>query len=74
MVNITQNDRDILQRLAEQQAEAAALPVQRQKAEMWRRLNDLEPVRPTRTPPTCGAAPRRRYSARSRRACTGSLR
>src|SRR5512137_2574023 len=39
-------DRDILCRLAEEQARIAALPVQREKAELWRRLNDLEPVRP----------------------------
>jgi hypothetical protein len=35
-----------LRRLVTEQAEIAALPVHRQKAEMWRRLNDLEPVRP----------------------------
>ena len=39
-------DKDILRRLAEQQAEIAALPVHQEKAEMWRRLNQLEPVRP----------------------------
>jgi len=43
---ISQRDRDVLRRLAEQQAEIAALPVHREKAELWRRLNDLEPVRP----------------------------
>jgi hypothetical protein len=32
--------------LAGQVVSIAALPVQREKAEMWRRLNDLEPVRP----------------------------
>lgn len=43
---ISPHDRDILRRLAEQQAEIAALPVHREKAALWRRLNDLEPVRP----------------------------
>ena len=45
-MKITVKDRDILRRLAEEQASIAALPVHREKAEMWRRLNDLEPVRP----------------------------
>jgi hypothetical protein len=40
------HDRDILRGLAEAQAQIAALPVHREKAELWRRLNDLEPVRP----------------------------
>jgi hypothetical protein len=40
------NDIDVLRRLAEQQARIAALPVHREKAEMWRKLNQLEPVRP----------------------------
>ena len=43
---IQARDRDILRRLAEEQAKIAALPVHREKAELWRRLNDLEPVRP----------------------------
>ena len=45
-MGIPGNDRDILRRLAEEQARIAALPVHREKAELWRRLNDLEPVRP----------------------------
>jgi len=45
-MRIPQEDRDILCRLAEQQAGIAGLPVHREKAELWRRLNDLEPVRP----------------------------
>jgi len=45
-IEISGHDRDILRRLAEQQAQIAALPIHREKAEMWRRLNDLEPVRP----------------------------
>jgi len=45
-MDISQHDRDILRGLAEQQAEIAALPVHSEKAELWRKLNDLEPVRP----------------------------
>jgi len=45
-MKITAKDRDVLRRLAEEQAGIAALRVHREKAEMWRRLNDLEPVRP----------------------------
>jgi hypothetical protein len=39
-------DRDILRGLAEQVAVIAALPVQREKAELWRRMNDLKSGRP----------------------------
>ncbi len=46
MIIISQQDRDILRRLAEEQARIAALPVHKEKAGLWRRLNDLEPVRP----------------------------
>ncbi len=46
MKKITSQDADILRRLAAEQAQIAALPVHREKAELWRRLNDLEPVRP----------------------------
>ena len=45
-MTIAQADRDVLRRLAAGQAEIAALPVHKGKAELWRRLNDLEPVRP----------------------------
>jgi hypothetical protein len=45
-MEVPQKDRDVLRRLAEEQAEIAALPVHREKAELWRRLNQLEPVRP----------------------------
>jgi hypothetical protein len=45
-MDIPQEDRDVLRRLAEEQAEVAALPVHKEKTELWRRLNDLEPVRP----------------------------
>ena len=43
---VTQKDIDILRGLAEQQAKIAALPIHKEKAELWRRLNQLEPVRP----------------------------
>ena len=36
----------LVRELARQVAEIAALPVQAEKAELWRRLNRLEPVRP----------------------------
>ena len=36
----------IIRGLAQRLAEIAALPVQREKAELWRRLNQLDPVRP----------------------------
>lgn len=40
------DDRDILRGLAEQLAAIAALPVQKEKAALWGRLNDLRSVRP----------------------------
>lgn len=43
---ISQHDRSILRRLAEKIAEIAALPIHQEKAELWRRLNDLEKTRP----------------------------
>ncbi len=43
---VSPHDRDILRRLAAAQAEIAQLPIHQEKAELWRRLNDLEPVRP----------------------------
>jgi hypothetical protein len=45
-MNVPQKDVDILRRLAAEQAEIAALPVQAETAERWRKLNDLEDVRP----------------------------
>lgn len=39
-------DKDILRRLAERQAEIAALPVHQQTIEGWKRLNDLKPGKP----------------------------
>ncbi len=46
MPDLSPHDRSILRRLAEQQAEIAALPVHREKAELWRQLNDLHASRP----------------------------
>ncbi|UCE06733.1 MAG: hypothetical protein JSW07_01445 [bacterium] len=45
-MKISQNDRSILRHLAEKIAEIAVLPIHKEKVELWRRLNDLEPVRP----------------------------
>ena len=39
-------EREILKRLAGEQAEIARLPVHGETAELWRRMNDLDPVRP----------------------------
>ena len=46
MPKISSHDFDVLRKLGEAQAQIAALPVQKEKAELWRKLNDLEPVRP----------------------------
>jgi hypothetical protein len=43
---LSTNDKAVLRRLAEEISEIAALPIQKEKAAMWRQLNDLEPVRP----------------------------
>ena len=43
---LPQSDIDLLRRLAEEQAEIATLPIHREKAELWRRLNQLDPLRP----------------------------
>jgi hypothetical protein len=45
-MNLSAHDTDILRHLGDQQARIAALPIHKEKAELWRRLNDLEPVRP----------------------------
>ncbi len=41
-----QTDKDILRRLAEQQADIASLPIHKQTVEGWKRLNDLKPGKP----------------------------
>lgn len=46
MIQLSQHERDVLRRLVTEQAEVAAHPVHREKVELWRRLNQLEPVRP----------------------------
>jgi hypothetical protein len=46
MLPIPSADRSILRRLAEEQAKIAALPIHKEKAEFWRRLNQRELVRP----------------------------
>ena len=43
---LAESDQTILRELAEQVAAIAADPVHRQKAELWRRLNDRDSVRP----------------------------
>ena len=42
----TVRERNVVRSLAAKVAEIAALPVQKEKAELWRRLNGLDPVRP----------------------------
>ena len=39
-------DREVLRRLAAELAAAAALPIHAEKARLWRRLNNLQPMRP----------------------------
>jgi len=43
---VSQHDRDILRRLAERKAKIASLPVQKQRNDMWTRLNGLKKVKP----------------------------
>ncbi|HVO38290.1 MAG TPA: hypothetical protein VMV03_04600 [Spirochaetia bacterium] len=45
-ISLSPLETDTLRRLGEEVAAIAALPVQRETAELWRRCNDLEPVRP----------------------------
>jgi hypothetical protein len=45
-LDLSKPDRQLLRELAGQVAAEAALPVQREKRERWRRHNDLEPTRP----------------------------
>ena len=45
-MEVSTRDRDVLRRLAEQQAWIADLPIQKDKADMWRRLNQLNSARP----------------------------
>ncbi|MCS7367695.1 MAG: hypothetical protein NDF52_07440, partial [archaeon YNP-WB-062] len=45
-MEISRYDKEILRSLASELAEIASLPVQKEKAEMWKRLNKLEDVKP----------------------------
>ena len=45
-ISLRPEERDILKRLASDLAAIAADPSHREKAGLWRRLNDLEPSRP----------------------------
>ncbi|MFI5378862.1 MAG: hypothetical protein ACHRHE_06180 [Tepidisphaerales bacterium] len=45
-IRLKDADKTVLRRLAEDVARIAAMPVHREKAELWRRLNDLRSVRP----------------------------
>ncbi len=45
-LDVPEADRAVLRRLAGRIAEIAELPVQRERVELWRRVNDLDPVRP----------------------------
>ena len=45
-MNIPANDRNILRDLAKKVAEIGNHPIQKQKAQMWTRHNDLERLRP----------------------------
>jgi hypothetical protein len=45
-VTLTQEEKDVLKGLGEEIASIAALPVHREKAGLWRKLNDLESSRP----------------------------
>ena len=45
-MGLSDRDRDVLRSLAEQQAAIAALPAHAVTADLWRRLNGLEPTRP----------------------------
>jgi hypothetical protein len=46
VASVSEKDADILRRLGEQIHTIGSLPIQAEKAELWRRLNDREPVRP----------------------------
>lgn len=43
---LSEKEKEILRRLGEETARIAALPVHKEKAELWRKLNDLDSVRP----------------------------
>jgi len=43
---IIKSDKQILHELAKEVAEIAALPIQKEKSKMWKKLNGLEKVKP----------------------------
>ncbi len=45
-IKLSPGDRDILRRLASELARIAALPVHKEKARLWQKLNDLDSERP----------------------------
>ncbi|MDD4870278.1 MAG: hypothetical protein PHR77_06935 [Kiritimatiellae bacterium] len=45
-IKLRQKDKDILRSLASELAQIATLPVHKEKAKLWRKLNDLESERP----------------------------
>jgi hypothetical protein len=45
-IKLSAKDTDILRRLAEELARIAALPIHKEKARLWQKLNDLESERP----------------------------
>ena len=45
-IRLTDREKTVLRKLAEEIARIAALPVQREKARLWTLLNDLKSVRP----------------------------
>jgi hypothetical protein len=45
-IRLSAKDTDVLRRLASQLAEIAALPIHKEKARLWQKLNDLESERP----------------------------
>ena len=45
-MSLPSRDVGIVREVASRVAEVAALPVQQETAELWRRLNRLDPVRP----------------------------
>lgn len=46
VINVPEKDRQILRELAKQVAEIGNLPIQKQRAELWTRHNDLDSPRP----------------------------
>jgi len=45
-IEVSDHDKEILRALASDLAEIAALPIHQERAELWRKLNDLESARP----------------------------